>query len=571
MGVFIRRTKSGIYPLWMGFYQADGKRHERTLCPWRGTPPAPGEAKGDEAFEKSRTRAEAMFAKWRSGGQSKEDELAEVQRVHQLRYGGKIERTRIGDLAAAWDELPHKADLSAGRRERVHAVLNDFRDFMVEHFPKTKEVGECVPAHFKAWLKSIDDRGLSARSWNDYLSILRGVLSKVDGQSRGFREFLVDLPKRTESTVHRRPFAGDELEAVFRAAAEVDPELRPVLVAAACTALRRGDVCRLRWDAVDLAEGFATVKTTKTGEEVSIPIFPPFMAVLKEAAAKRKRGVPYVWPEIARAYQRGADALDKRLRKVLQAAGFERPEIVKGAKYTAPSSPGDAVEAVDAAIRAAKWKEGRRQRALAILKRHLEGMDAKAIAAELKVSRPTVQAELEAMEDAGRVALVSPPKPEANGPATVAEVKAGEKRAKRGSLCGWHSFRTSFCTLALQAGVPMEILRKITGHRTAEVVLKHYDRRGREAMRKAFGAAMPAAIAGWVGREGKPVDGAALEGEAVEVEDAATPAKRTPADALADLLADATDEEVASVRAFLLERRAAKGRSVSMEREEGEA
>ncbi|MFT5499185.1 MAG: hypothetical protein ACI9TH_004600 [Kiritimatiellia bacterium] len=39
--------------------------------------------------------------------------------------------------------------------------------------------------------------------------------------------------------------------------------------------------------------------------------------------------------------------------------------------------------------------------------------------------------------------------------------------------------------------MPMELVRRITGHTTVEVVLKHYFRPGRAEFKKAFEAAMP--------------------------------------------------------------------------------
>jgi hypothetical protein len=69
----------------------------------------------------------------------------------------------------------------------------------------------------------------------------------------------------------------------------------------------------------------------------------------------------------------------------------------------------------------------------------------------------------------------------------------------------------------------MEILRKITGHRTAEIVLKHYDRRGREAMRKAFGNAMPKAIAGTVEERKADAEFVALPPGLAELLNGATP------------------------------------------------
>lgn len=49
-----------------------------------------------------------------------------------------------------------------------------------------------------------------------------------------------------------------------------------------------------------------------------------------------------------------------------------------------------------------------------------------------------------------------------------------------------HSFRVTWITRALAAGVPMEVVRRVTGHQTVEVVIKHYFRPGREEMRKAL-------------------------------------------------------------------------------------
>ncbi len=46
-------------------------------------------------------------------------------------------------------------------------------------------------------------------------------------------------------------------------------------------------------------------------------------------------------------------------------------------------------------------------------------------------------------------------------------------------------------TLALTAGVPLELVQKVTGHKTVDVVLKHYFQPGREEFRRALQSAMP--------------------------------------------------------------------------------
>ena len=55
----------------------------------------------------------------------------------------------------------------------------------------------------------------------------------------------------------------------------------------------------------------------------------------------------------------------------------------------------------------------------------------------------------------------------------------------------FHSFRVTWVTLALTAGVPLELVQKVTGNKTSDIVLKHYFQPGQEAFRQALQTAMP--------------------------------------------------------------------------------
>jgi integrase len=55
----------------------------------------------------------------------------------------------------------------------------------------------------------------------------------------------------------------------------------------------------------------------------------------------------------------------------------------------------------------------------------------------------------------------------------------------------FHSFRVTWVTLALTAGVPLELVQKVTGHKTTDIVLRHYFQPGREDFRRALQSAMP--------------------------------------------------------------------------------
>ena len=59
------------------------------------------------------------------------------------------------------------------------------------------------------------------------------------------------------------------------------------------------------------------------------------------------------------------------------------------------------------------------------------------------------------------------------------------------SLLGWHSFRGSFVVAALKAGVSMELLQKVLGSKTVEIIYKHYVKVDDQFMQSAFTAKAP--------------------------------------------------------------------------------
>jgi integrase len=82
---------------------------------------------------------------------------------------------------------------------------------------------------------------------------------------------------------------------------------------------------------------------------------------------------------------------------------------------------------------------------------------------------------------------------------TAADIETKQEcpdRVQDATLKGFHSLRTTWITMALSAGVPMELVRRVTGHSTVEVVLKHYFRPGKEAFKTALETAMPKMLTG---------------------------------------------------------------------------
>jgi hypothetical protein len=83
---------------------------------------------------------------------------------------------------------------------------------------------------------------------------------------------------------------------------------------------------------------------------------------------------------------------------------------------------------------------------------------------------------------------------EAESPSRGAVQQEREHGLRKASLRDFHSLRVTWVTVALTAGVPLEIVQKVTGHRTTAIVLKHYFQPGREEFRRTLAGRLPALL-----------------------------------------------------------------------------
>jgi integrase len=484
-----------LRPDWFGVHMVGGRRRVATLCPWRGTPPESGRARdvGDSEFEASRAVALRMAEEAFRPERSEAEKTVLARRIYRSRYGDEVKPTPLSELPERWDTFSRRRRPCNKYAENCRRILRLFVTYMGEHAPDVAEVEAVTEDHVSAFIRAEEKRGLSGRTLNVTLIVLRAAFRRLAPYSSA-REYLDREAGREEATVHREPFTPHQLTGVF-AAASGDDLMRPLIVCAACTAMRRGDVALLRWRSVDLAAGFVTVKTAKSGSSVEIPILAPLRMEFERAQTGRAAdGNAFVWPEAASMYRRSPDALDRRLRDVLARAGFLSPETIKKAQKALPALPAEETRCrgLEAIAVAAGWTEKRRERTREIFTRYMDGATVPAITVQLGIARGLVSMRLADVEKAIGAAVVRrPPPPAVIHGAVVEDGDDAGPRLRRGSLKGWHSFRTTWITLALAAGVPMELVRRVTGHAAADVVLKHYFRPGREAFKSAIAAAMP--------------------------------------------------------------------------------
>ena len=135
-------------------------------------------------------------------------------------------------------------------------------------------------------------------------------------------------------------------------------------------------------------------------------------------------------------------------------------------------------------------------RMLAVFDAYMDGKKSGEVTAAAGVSKGSVSGYLNEIEAAVECKIVRG-RPE--GGSVTAALKSDssllrvkrEGSERRASVRDFHSFRVTWVTLALTAGVPLELVQKVTGHKTTDIVLKHYFQPGREDFRQTLQSAMP--------------------------------------------------------------------------------
>ncbi|MCF7848565.1 MAG: tyrosine-type recombinase/integrase [Kiritimatiellales bacterium] len=467
---------------WYGRYKVDGKEFVKNLqVEVRGTRPASLKETGSVHFENSRGEAQAALDKLLEDVHSGKSETRLAEAVYEARAGKKLKRYRIKDLAQIWIEKPRKRPPSEQHSKQVIAKLERLAEFLKANYPKLTRVDQLRPIHINAFLDEREQSGVTAETWNKYLVPIKTVLKRA-----GVPAAHEILQKETD-TVSRKPFTIDELNAIFKTAKNAEPLIYSLAITAACTAMRKKDCCHLRWSDVDLAEGFITVKTSKTGQVVDIPLAD---ILLDEIQKQAGNGSEYVFPKAAHLYKTNANGISYRFKKVLTLAGFDTGNpIPSGELKTDPCTLEELNQAAEN-----KFNGEKLERVKAVLECYMTGKGVKPTAKATGFSPSTVSTYLNELESVTGKAIVRGkrrPSEAVQQPTRGAmrvEREAGKNRA---SLRDFHSFRTTFVTLALMRGMPLDIVRKITGHKTADVVMKHYFRPERDQLRAAMQKTLP--------------------------------------------------------------------------------
>lgn len=478
-----------VRPFWYGRFKHNGKRQCVNLgVKIQGTPPTSLSLKdqGDAAFEVSRGKAQAALDKVAGEAHDKRAAARLMERAYEINTGDRVKSVKLAALGEQWDMIPRRRKPDDRYAKQCRSTLTRFAEFVMKASPTATDLAHVSRSHAREFLHEESKRNVSAKTWNDTLKLLRATCKYLlpPGSINPFLE----MPTKETETVFRIPFTPDELKHIM-AAAQDDEFIRPIIVTGVCTAMRRGDCCLLEWKDVDLGKRFITVKTSKTGQTVSIPIFPMLYDELLERSQKIL-GKPegFVFPDQAEMYSENPDGITWRVKKILKLGLGNVVEV--DAEVTAlPQISHDEARQRGEKFIATLPEGDRRTRMAAVFQHYMDGNNIEAVMAETKVSKGSVSGYLNEIEAAiGSRIIRGKTEPSDKKAALQVDREHGLRRA---SVRDFHSFRVTWVTLALTAGVPLELVQKVTGHKTTDIVLKHYFQPGREAFRAALQTAMP--------------------------------------------------------------------------------
>ena len=500
---------------WYGRISVKGSMRETNLnVPIAGTIPTDEAGNvllsktGDEAFERSRMAAQKAFDAWRKATKTDPAELE--RKAYKARTGISLDGTPLSHLAAAWRGITRTYTPTEHKLKLYDATFARFRTFARKFctewnaaHPNKKPVrcetiNDVTPEMAKAWFDEI----CAEYAWEtvkNQMSLLSGAYSRfsTSGRANPFKGIIKRNREEATRRVKRQPLTPEQLARVFKASRN-DDFFHPLIVTAACTGMRIGDVCNLKWSDIDLRGGFIDCVTAKAGERVVIPIFAALRKVLEGRTAVPGDGTdpsPFVFPDAARRYnyktEKGVCSLQGYIfNGVKPFIGMAIDDGMTDAQPVARIEDGSTqpdCETVIAAINAAPFTVAKTERIVATYKLFADGKSYSEIAAELKTSKGQISSDLHEIERATGI-RIRPGQTQnrfTRGGKTIEELVKATRRERKNaegarvgkrSACvyGWHSFRTAFVVMAVDAGVPVAKIQQIVGHADTKMTLDYY-------------------------------------------------------------------------------------------------
>lgn len=213
-----------------------------------------------------------------------------IQRKKAVREGKQPEVKKIGKYS--FQELAQQYLLWTNGRQRSAKNRGYIVGQLVERF------GNLPLRSFNTLLveqlqTDLMNRKLKNSSCNTVIGVLKRMFTKAVEWVMVEEEVLKHVMKvkpLQDDSKRMRYLAKEECQALINSC---DSHLRPIVITALNTGMRKGEILSLKWDNVDLRQGFILLERTKNGERRAIPINNSLRHTLTNIT--RRLDIPYVF------------------------------------------------------------------------------------------------------------------------------------------------------------------------------------------------------------------------------------------------------------------------------------
>ncbi len=273
---------------------------------------------------------------------------AHVTNARQL--GGRVMHLTLGEAWEKYSASPDRA-MPATVNENLcyKATLRDFVEFIGDPL---RELHTITSEDAFAFSEGLKKQEISVDTHNRKIRRLRKIFATLseycnDGENPFSLKTLMRKSREEQDIgVRRLAFTHEQEKALLEVLDNPKykvmnkEEIRVIYYVGLYTGQRLKDCVLLRWSKVNFAQGKISCKQFKTGKDVSIPIAPQLLKVLKDALAWKTDSFGYVCPKEAKRYNKkdkngkniGSNLVGIDVLRVIRWIGLEPSVDVPGRK-----------------------------------------------------------------------------------------------------------------------------------------------------------------------------------------------------------------------------------------------
>ena len=243
----------------------------------------------------------------------------------QIITGEEMKIITIKSWCNEWLDRKTAAGSKKATMGRYKAHTKAFLDWLgVDRSQKPLE--SVSTSDMERFKQALQARGIVGKTVLNYMKDIGAIYSMA--MREGIVSFnpmkAVSAPS-TDDSQDRKPFTESEVQAMIDSAPS--EEWRGMILAAAFTGLRLGDVARLKWSSIDLQNKKITLipaKTARKKREVMIPIQPDLLVFFEGITITDDSPEAFVFPTLSGINVNNREGLSRKFVSIMESAGVSR-------------------------------------------------------------------------------------------------------------------------------------------------------------------------------------------------------------------------------------------------------